>query len=115
LIEALAMLPSLAIALIYQDGDALAFVKTILVLMVAGLPAWLLAKPKERNLRAREGFVTVALAWVLLSLFPIQIGHFIYKIGFVEILWRTRHAVSLQFDTRLSNKSSFSSIRREPV
>ncbi|MBP3645068.1 MAG: TrkH family potassium uptake protein [Clostridia bacterium] len=69
LIEALAMLPSLAIALIYQDGDALAFVKTILVLMVAGLPAWLLAKPKERNLRAREGFVTVALAWLALSAF----------------------------------------------
>ena len=69
LIEALAMLPSLAIALIYQDGDALAFVKTILVLVIIGLPAWLLAKPRERNLRAREGFVTVALAWLALSAF----------------------------------------------
>ena len=53
LIEALAMLPSLCIALIYQDGDALAFVKTIAVLTVLGLPTWLLAKPKERNLRAK--------------------------------------------------------------
>ena len=69
LIEALAMLPSLLISLIYRDGDALAFVFTILLLCVLGLPAWLLAKPKERNLRAREGFVTVALAWVALSAF----------------------------------------------
>ena len=46
LIEALAMLPSLGIALVYRDGDAMAFVKTIALLVVLGLPAWLLEKPK---------------------------------------------------------------------
>jgi len=69
LIEALAMLPSLGVALIYGDGDAHAFLKTIGILVLLGLPAWLLCKPKERNLRAREGFVTVALSWVALSAF----------------------------------------------
>ena len=69
LIEALAMLPSLAVALFYGDGDAMAFVKTIAIMTVLGLPAWLFAKPSITNLRAREGFVTVALAWLTLSAF----------------------------------------------
>ena len=69
LIEALAMTPSLIISLIYGDGDAMAFVKTIALLLLSGFPAWHFARPKEKNLRAREGFVTVALAWVALSAF----------------------------------------------
>lgn len=69
LIEAAAMLPSLLISLIYGDGDARAFVLAMIVLCLMGLPARLLAKPRTTNLRAREGFVTVALAWVLLSAF----------------------------------------------
>ena len=69
LIEAAAMFPSLIISLLFGEGDARAFVITIAVLCAIGLPARLLARPQESNLRAREGFVTVALAWVLLSVF----------------------------------------------
>lgn len=69
LIEAAAMLPSLLIALVYGDGDAMAFVKTIGLILLFALPMHFFAKPNERNLRAREGFVAVALAWVLLSVF----------------------------------------------
>lgn len=69
LIEAAAMLPSLLIALIYGDGDAMAFVYTIALILVAALPMHFLSRPKEHNLRAREGFVAVALVWVLLSVF----------------------------------------------
>ena len=69
LIEALAMLPSLAVALAYGDGDAMAFLYTIGLLVVLGLPAWLWVRPGDGNLRAREGFTVVALAWLLLSAF----------------------------------------------
>lgn len=69
LIEACALLPSFLIALIYGDGDALALVETVGILAAAGLPAWLLIKPMGANLRAREGIVVVALAWILLSAF----------------------------------------------
>jgi len=70
LIEALAMVPSLLIALYYGDsGDAAAFLKTIGLLLLVALPMHYLSKPRETNLRAREGFVAVALAWVLLSIF----------------------------------------------
>ncbi|MBQ8150765.1 MAG: TrkH family potassium uptake protein [Clostridia bacterium] len=77
LIEALAMLPSLLIALYYGDGDVQAFLKTIGLILVFALPMHFLARPQEKNLRAREGFVAVALAWVLLSVFgalPFMFG-----------------------------------------
>ena len=69
LIEAVAMAPALIVSFIYGDGDTMALIVSMLVLCALGLPSWLLVKPKEKNLRAREGFVVVALAWVMLSLF----------------------------------------------
>ena len=69
LIEALAMAPSLAIALFYGDGDASALAYSMVLLGVLGLPAWRFARPREQNLRAREGFLVVALSWMLLSAF----------------------------------------------
>ena len=68
LIEAATMLPSYIVALVYRDpGDGEALLKTILMMVALGLPMWFLAKPRESNLRAREGFVIVALAWLGLS------------------------------------------------
>ena len=69
LIEALAMVPSLAISLLYGDGDALALLSSMALLAALGFPAWRFAHPREQNLRAREGFLVVALSWVLLSAF----------------------------------------------
>ncbi|MCI6377476.1 MAG: TrkH family potassium uptake protein [Clostridiales bacterium] len=69
LIEGLAMVPSCLIALGHGDGDVYAFLITILLLAALGLPCWHFARPTEKNLRAREGFLVVALSWVLLSAF----------------------------------------------
>ena len=69
LVEGAAMTPSLLISLIYGEGDAIAFVWTLLILTAIGLPLRLLCKPEQTNLRAKEGFLAVALAWVLLSVF----------------------------------------------
>lgn len=69
LIEALAMAPSLAISLLYGDSDALALLSSMALLAALGFPAWRFAHPREQNLRAREGFLVVALSWVLLSAF----------------------------------------------
>ena len=68
LVEAAAMVPSLAISLGYGDGDAMAFVWTMLLLVVIGLPLRLV-KAEQTNLRAREGFLAVSLSWVLMSVF----------------------------------------------
>ena len=69
LVEAAAMAPSLVLSFVYGDGDWPALAMSMAILCALGLPAWRLMKPADRNLRAREGFVVVALAWVLLSLF----------------------------------------------
>ena len=69
LIEAAAMLPALLISLGYGDGDASALIKSMALLLAAGLPMRLLSRPEKHDLRAREGFLCVALAWVLLSAF----------------------------------------------
>ena len=70
LIEALAMAPSLAISLAYGDGDWLAMLIPMGILVALGAPPWLLLREENKaNLRVKEGFVTVAFAWILLSVF----------------------------------------------
>ena len=69
LLEAAAMAPALLLALLYGEGDAAAFLVSIGLLLACGLPLRLLSHPGEQNLRAREGFLSVALSWVLLSAF----------------------------------------------
>ncbi len=69
LVEAAAMLPSLFIAIGFGEGDAMAFVWTILLLLLIGGPMRLFAKTEQTNLRAREGCLVVSLAWILLSVF----------------------------------------------
>ncbi len=69
LVEAAAMLPSLFIAIGFGEGDAMAFVWTILLLLLVGGPMRLFSKTGQTNLRAREGCLVVSLAWILLSVF----------------------------------------------
>ncbi len=63
------MLPSLAVALYYGDGDAASFLYTMGITTAVGLPMVLLSKPESRDMNAREGFVSVGMAWLLLSAF----------------------------------------------
>lgn len=70
LVEAVAMLPATVLALHYGDGDAPALIGTIVLLLLIALPARALtSKAKHSNLRAREGFLAVALSWVTLGCF----------------------------------------------
>ncbi len=68
LIEAGLMLFPLLVGTIYQENNYLAFLIPILSLFVIGLPLSRL-KAKDSTLYAKEGFVIVALSWILLSLF----------------------------------------------
>ena len=69
MLEAVLMLPALFVSLYYRDGTAAAFAKSAGILLVLGFPLWFFAKPSGRNLHAREGLVSVAISWILLSLF----------------------------------------------
>lgn len=69
LLEALTMVPAALVSLFFQEQELWAFVKTIGLLCVIGVPLRVFSKPSVQNLRAREGFLVVALSWVLLSAF----------------------------------------------
>ncbi len=76
LIEAILMIPSLIVAFIYDDGDAPAFLCTIIPALIMGL---LLSRVRqsESRMSSRDGYFIVAAAWIVVSLIgalPLYIG-----------------------------------------
>ncbi len=68
-IEAAFMLPPFVLAVIDGDENVMrGFASAMTVLLLIGIPCGLL-RNRERPLGARDGFVTVALAWIIISLF----------------------------------------------
>ena len=55
-------------AIVYTERAGLAFLYTMLICALAG-SLCLLGKPKNTTLYSKDGFVIVALSWILLSLF----------------------------------------------
>ncbi len=77
--EAILMVPSLIVALIYKEKDGLSILITILLCLALGLLV-IVFKPRKNRLYAREGFVVVALSWFVMSLFgalPFRISGYI--------------------------------------
>lgn len=62
------MLLPLLVSLLYRDGCWGAFAITIALLLMIGLPL-ARRKPKNTDIYAKEGYVIVAGAWIVLSLF----------------------------------------------
>lgn len=67
-VEAVLMAPSAVLAAIYGEGDLKAFLITMLLLAAIGV-ALSFRRPKNSAIFAREGLVTVAAAWILISAF----------------------------------------------
>lgn len=63
------MLPALFVSLYDNTGDTPAFLFSIALILLLGLPMMLLSKPQDKTLRPREGFVSVGLTWLLMSAF----------------------------------------------
>ena len=69
LVESALMLLPLAVSLIYGEFKQLpAFLIPMAVLCLLGALSTAF-KPKEQALKAKDGFVTVGLSWIVLSLF----------------------------------------------
>jgi len=64
----LSMLPSAGVSLWYRDGEVHVFVLAFVLLVVVGLLVWWPVRKDRRELRLRDGFLVVALFWVVLSL-----------------------------------------------
>jgi len=67
-VEAALMMPSAVLAAVYREGDLMAFLITMVLLIAIGLPLSL-KRPKNTEIYAREGLVTVAAAWILIAAF----------------------------------------------
>ncbi|MGI6236634.1 MAG: TrkH family potassium uptake protein [Candidatus Excrementavichristensenella sp.] len=68
-IEGILMLPSVLVALVYGGGDWDGLLIAAAVAASAGFLLSFMVKPRNENLRAREGLAVVALIWLTMSLF----------------------------------------------
>ncbi len=76
LTEAVLMIPALLVSLFYQDGDAGAFLCTIIPAVVVGL-LFNFIKQSESRMSSRDGYFIVAAAWIIISLIgalPLYLG-----------------------------------------
>lgn len=77
LLYSLSFLPSLLLALVYQDGQVWVFINAWIVTLAAGLLLWLPNLRAHSELSVHDGFVIVALFWALLGLvgaLPFYLG-----------------------------------------
>jgi trk system potassium uptake protein TrkH len=56
----------LAISLLYGDGNALAFALAALIDFALGYLLWLATRRQRRDLRPRDGYLLVTLAWIVM-------------------------------------------------
>ena len=85
------MLPPVGVSLYYGDDSWLPFLQSFAVLLAAGLALWLPVRHVVRDLRLRDGFVVVALFWVLLSLagaLPLLLGE-VPRLGFTDAVFES--------------------------
>ena len=69
-IEGLAMIPAFLVSLYYRDGDSLALAYSFLFTFLTGTAMFMIPHTeRDVYLRLKEGFIIVAVGWVLMSLF----------------------------------------------
>ena len=84
------MLPPIAVSLLYGDGLWPMFATTGAVVLAIGMALWFPVRQDERDLRLRDGFLLVALFWILLGLagaMPFLIGA--SHIGFTDAVFES--------------------------
>ena len=63
----LTMLPPVAVSLYFDDAHWLPFLQSFALILAAGLLLWLPVRRVERDMRLRDGFLLVALFWLVLG------------------------------------------------
>ena len=77
LVEGIAMLIAMAVALLYGEHDAMAFLISAVINLGSGALITLLTWKAKKDIGKREGFVIVTMVWIVFSLF----GSFPYMIS----------------------------------
>ena len=63
------MLTPIIITLIYEDGNWSSFLYSFLLTFFAGIITWFPSRNSVNDLKLRDGFVVVAMFWIVLGLF----------------------------------------------
>lgn len=109
-IEALCLGLPLLCSLFFQDGCASTFLISILLCLFVGTFLCFRA-PKNKEMFAKEGFITVALSWLLISIFgaiPFYISDFIpeyYNAFFETVSGFTTTGASILTDVEILPES----------
>ena len=90
-------------AIVYNEDTLIPFALTIAALTVAGLPA-VRKKPKNTAIYAKDGYVIVALTWILMSLFGAMPFYFSGHVpNFVDAFFETVSGFTTTGSTILRN------------
>jgi len=105
LLEAVCLVPMVLVSFIYSES-AMPFLLTILILVAGGIPLHSI-KQKKHHFLSREGYVTAALSWIVISLFGslpfLFCGHFE---SFVDCLFESASGFSTTGATILTDIES---------
>lgn len=82
------LIPAL-VSLIYSDGQAVYFLDSFLVTFILGFLAWFPVRHIRRELRRRDGFLIVALYWVILSAISTLPFHFSPHLNFTDAFFES--------------------------
>ena len=63
------MIPPMVVSVIYLDGVFEPFFNAFAITLITGMIAWLPVKTFKQELRLRDGFIIVALFWIVLASF----------------------------------------------
>ena len=63
------MLPPIAVSLMYGDGSWAAFMHGFGITVISGALIWFPVRNERRELRLRDGFIIVAMFWIVLGTF----------------------------------------------
>lgn len=77
LTEVILMIPSLFVALLYNEGDADSFLYTMIPAAIVGGLLTMIKAP-ERKMRSRDGYCIVAVAWIVICIigaFPLYLSN----------------------------------------
>ncbi len=108
LFTAIAMLLPLAVALYYKESSGIAFLPAIAISLAIAIPLILL-KTKNKEIFAREGLVTVAIAWIVISVIGGLPFFFSKEIpSFVDCIFETASGFTTTGATILTDVESLS-------
>ncbi len=94
LIFSFTLLPPLAVSLGYHDGELHHFADALALTLLLGLVLWWPVRRRAGDLRRREGFIVVAMFWLVFSVLgtlPLMLGT---RLGFADAVFEVVSAVT---------------------